>query len=161
MLEKKSTLYIGVLVVIVMAFLYSSKLNMPRGIRNNNPLNIRENDLNDDDWVGELSYEVDESFEEFESPLMGFRAAAKVLKNYKVLYGLNTIKKIISRWAPSSENNTQSYIDSVSNQTGIGANEILNDADYISLIKAMVVHENGKNPYDDKVIIDGFNLGWA
>ena len=53
-------------------------MKIPRGIRNNNPLNIRKGN----DWQGERHPQTDKEFEEFESLTMGFRAAFKLLKNY-------------------------------------------------------------------------------
>lgn len=70
-----------------------------------NPLNIRYNEKNH--WRGQIgSYKGFCCFDCFES---GFRAALILLRNY-VRFGVNTPRKIISRWAPSNENDTESYI---------------------------------------------------
>ena len=45
---------------------------------------------------------------------MGLRAGFIIILNYlKRRPPVNTVTAIISRWAPSNENNTQSYIDAV------------------------------------------------
>lgn len=127
----------------------------PRGIRNNNPMNIRENKHSDFDWVGEHDKDIDKAFEEFISPEHGIRAGVRILNTYQRKYGLNTISGIIERWAPPSENNTESYIRSVSRRLGIGANEVISPAHIPELVKAIIYHENGKQPYSDEVIFNG------
>ena len=78
------------------------KTEIPRGIRNNNPLNIRRSKA---DWQG-LSKEVtDKEFCQFENMFYGFHAAFKLLFNYYYKHGLRTVKGIINRWAPSSDGN--------------------------------------------------------
>ena len=135
---------------------YMKATSKPRGIRNNNPLNIRIGN----NWQGETSADGDGEFEQFNSPEMGIRAAARLLKNYRDIHGLKTIEEIISRWAPVSENNTAAYIASVEQKTGIGRDSILGDSDYIDVIKAMIHHENGEQPYSDLTIHNGFSLGF-
>lgn len=83
---------------------------LPRGIRNNNPLNIRVGNK----WVGEVKSPTDPSFEQFTCMPYGLRAAFIILRRYIEVYKLNTISKIVSRWAPDSENNTLAYIGRVS-----------------------------------------------
>jgi hypothetical protein len=126
----------------------------PRGIRNNNPLNIRTGD----NWQGAIG--DDGEFVQFEVVTMGIRAAARILKNYRDKYGLNTVSGIISRWAPPSENDTQSYIASVAGKVGVEANEPLSEVDYTRLISAMIYHENGQQPYSVDEIQQGFEMGF-
>lgn len=80
----------------------------PLGLRLNNPLNIRYYKRNK--WIG-LKGEQD-GFCIFFSPVHGFRAALRILCNY-VKIGVNQISPIIHRFAPESENNTESYINFV------------------------------------------------
>ena len=82
---------------------------VPRGIRNNNPLNIRIGNT----WLGERRNPTDNQFEEFDSMKYGYRAAFCILRRYIRRYHLDTVAKIISTWAPASENNTLKYIDTV------------------------------------------------
>lgn len=84
------------------------KQKTPRGIRNNNPLNIRKGN----DWQGERHPQTDHAFEEFESMEMGLRAGFKVLQSY-VKKRIDTPSAIIARWAPTNENNTKAYLDYV------------------------------------------------
>lgn len=89
----------------------------PRGIRNNNPLNIRIGNA----WLGEVPIPTDKEFEQFTSLRWGLRAGFLLLKRYINRYHLNSIRLIVSRWAPSSENNTDAYIKLVSVFTGFDA----------------------------------------
>lgn len=127
----------------------------PRGIRNNNPLNIRENGTN---WQGRVGN--DGEFVQFSMASLGVRAAARILKNYRDKYGINTVSGIINRWAPPNENDTQSYIESVAKKVRVSPSQTLGDSDYPNLIRAMIYHENGQQPYAADVINQGFNEGF-
>lgn len=81
---------------------------VPLGLRNNNPLNIRFSSRSN--WIGQTG--DNKGFCVFDSLEHGFRAAFKLLTNY-IKSGYDTVPKIISRWAPQSENNTTAYIDFV------------------------------------------------
>ncbi len=140
---------------------------MPRGIRNNNPMNIRENHLVDFDWVGEHALNLDPEFEEFSTPEYGLRAGARILRNYRTKYGLVSVAGIINRWAPPKndkgefENDTASYIQSVSNQLGVNPSDNLQPEDYPLLMAAIVKHENGVQPYSMDQINTGFAMGYS
>lgn len=120
----------------------------PRGIRNNNPLNIRKGN----NWYGERHPQVDRDFEEFESMELGIRAAFVLLRNYITGYNgrsakFNTIRKIIRRWAPPVENATQRYIDFVVKKTGIDQNQVIWFSDrkaIIAICRAMAFVECGQ-----------------
>lgn len=141
----------GALILI----LRSSK---PRGLRNNNAGNIRAVDgvL----WQGQIGID-DAGFVIFDTALNGLRALARVLKTYRQKYGLISISGIISRWAPSNENDTTSYIKSVEMRVGLGANTPLSLEHYPALVKAIIHHENGKQPYSDDEINQGVTLGFV
>ncbi len=127
----------------------------PRGIRNNNPGNIRYTGTQ---WVGLSIPPSDGEFCVFTEPKWGIRALARVLKVYQSKYGINTVSAIIRRWAPSCENDTEAYIHSVCQQTGFGARSQLNLHDtetMAALVKAIIRHENGKQPYTDEQIMEG------
>lgn len=81
---------------------------LPRGIRNNNPLNIRLGD----NWQGLRQEQTDKAFCQFVSMEYGLRAAFVILFNY-LKKRIDTPEKIIKRWAPPTENKTESYIDFV------------------------------------------------
>lgn len=80
---------------------------MNRGIRNNNPCNIRRTTTK---WQGMSVEQTDKYFVQFVSKYYGIRAAIIILKNYYRQHHINTLHGIISRWAPLSENDTQRYI---------------------------------------------------
>ena len=96
-------------------------MKQPRGIRNNNPLNIRRNNTV---WQGMKPIVTDHSFVEFKSMAWGYRAAWRILFNY--FYRFVSEKKpfnvttIIHRWAPPCVNDTQSYIGTVLRLSGLG-----------------------------------------
>ena len=79
------------------------KNELPRGLRNNNPGNIRRNS---DVFQGEVNPSRDKEFKQFKSVAHGYRAVFKILSNYYRVYKLTTIRKMIGRWAPENENNT-------------------------------------------------------
>ena len=85
---------------------------IPRPARNNNPGDLEAHDH----WQGLMPIErltpmqKHERFAVFESPEMGFRAMVVILRNYKRLYGCNTVDGFITRWAPPTENPTNSYV---------------------------------------------------
>lgn len=119
----------------------TNKKKIPRGIRNNNPLNLRVGN----NWIGEVGDSTDPTFEQFTEMKWGVRAAFMVLRNYIVRLECNTLRKIISRWAPPSENNTEKYIESVSKLSGIRMEEKIPWDEYtlIRLFNAMCFVENG------------------
>ena len=129
----------------------------PRGIRNNNPGNIRFSERND--WVGQSH--SDGSFCVFTHSGYGIRAMTKLLLNYRKR-GKNTVKEIIKTWAPASENDTKSYIKSVAKRVGISPDDVLDDSHMPGLVAAIIHHENGKQPYTEGQIKAGMRLaGWT
>lgn len=117
--------------------------NQPRGLRNNNPGNIRHNS---DRFDFELQPAADPAFKQFRTPAYGYRAMFVILRNYRKLYGLDTIRKIITRWAPPKENDTAAYIATVSALSGIPADQPVNIDDpeqMIPIVAAMSQVENG------------------
>lgn len=130
-----------------------------RGIRNNNPGNIRWGD----DWQGLVpqAQRTDKSFCQFISPEYGIRAMIVILRNYQRKYGLKTITEIIQRWAPPNENDTQAYINSVSKATDIDADKAIDLSDrcrLIPLLQAIIKHENGSQPYEYDILVRALAL---
>ena len=114
----------------------------PRGLRNNNPLNIRRNR---DHFLGEVTPGTDGLFKQFESMAYGYRAACVILATY-LMRGINTVEKIVRTWAPPTENNTESYIRHVTERSGVGRTKVLtadNGGDYRKIVAAMSHCENG------------------
>lgn len=129
---------------------------IPRGIRNNNPLNIRVGNV----WLGEVKNPTDPHFEQFNSMEYGLRAGFVLLRRYIRHYKRLTIEDIISSWAPSNENNTRAYIDTVVKVSGIPRNEILHYRDkdaMCKLVDAMCYVENGTHVSMEK-ISKGYDL---
>ena len=127
----------------------------PRGIRNNNPGNIRHTKT---DWKGLANPPSDGAFCVFIAPQYGIRALSVLLRNYSRYYGIRTIKNIIARFAPATENQTDAYIRSVCKATGFDDSEQLDleqDAVVIALMKAIIKHENGQQPYTDEQLQAG------
>ena len=118
-----------------------------RGIRNNNPGNIRRSN---DPWQGLSQHQKDPSFFQFDNPLYGIRALARVLIAYQDKHNLRTITQIINRWAPPAENQTGGYITDICQRNGFAANAHLDlhkETDLKPLVEAIIWHENGQQPY--------------
>ena len=140
----------------------SSTCTVPRGIRLNNPGNIKESPGDKTQWQGERATDDDPVFEEFMSPEAGIRALARILLGYQRRHGLNTIAGIINRWAPGCENDTGSYITHVAVRLGVTPDQAidLTKADtMVGLVEAIIRHENGQQPYAREVIRAGVGLG--
>lgn len=128
-----------------------------RGIRNNNPGNIRKGEK----WQGLSAIQNDSSFCMFRSAEYGIRALAILLKNYYEKYGLDTVTKIIKRYAPHTENDTDAYIESVSRALGVLPKRRINPTEpevMLKLIKAIILHENGSQPYNEEILIKGLEM---
>lgn len=134
------------------------KDNLPRGYRNNNPGNIR---INSDLFQGEIRPSKDKSFKQFETMAYGYRAVFRILSNYYRNYKLDTIRKMIGRWAPPEDNNhTEAYIKAVSDYAGIPADDPININDreqMIRIVSGMSKVENGREA-DMSDVIAGWNL---
>lgn len=115
-----------------------------RGIRNNNPGNIRRSGVV---WLGQSSVQLDKDFVTFDTPLAGARALSRLLKTYYHNHGLKTVNQIISRYAPSIENDTSSYVKSVAKRLAIHPDMAMVSDDFTKklpkLVQAIIVHENG------------------
>lgn len=115
-----------------------------RGYRNNNPCNIR---ISTDKFEGEIQPSADKEFKQFETMAYGYRAAFRILKTYINNYKCDTIRKIISRFAPANENHTENYIRVVSERSGIPADDRVyadNREMMVRIVAAMSFVENGR-----------------
>ena len=131
-------------------------MQLSRGLRNNNPLNI-ENGIA---WDGLAADGTDERFCEFVAPEMGIRAACKIFITYKNKYGITTLEGLIARWAPPIENDTEAYINNVCKWSGMERDEeITYDATTLSRIaSAMARMENGTSHWPKTVYAYGAHL---
>lgn len=126
-----------------------------RGLRNNNPLNIRKSSTQ---FVGETDGN-DASFKTFKTMAYGYRAAFVILRTYYKKYGCNTVGKIIKRWAPPTENNTTNYIATVSRRSKIPSGRKLSFSmgEMTAIVAAMSYVENGEVA-DAKAVAQGWDL---
>lgn len=131
-------LAVGVLLMTVAA--NKGGLSLPRGIRNNNPGNIRWDGSTQ--WQG-MTGQDDKGFIKFKSMAYGIRAMSKVLDSY-ARRGVNTVETVIATWAPAIENNVEAYVSSVEQQTGLSRYKVLTAEDRPALVAAIIKHENGK-----------------
>lgn len=92
---------------------------MARGLRNNNPLNIIKS--KSQAWLGETHLGGETRFCQFSSMQYGLRAALKILRTYYNKHGCTTIRQIICRWAPETENQVTAYIKTVCGLVRLGA----------------------------------------
>ena len=121
----------------------------------NNPGAIRHSTAK---WDGKAKVQADPAFVTFDSPVMGIRAMGINLRTYRNVHKIRTIDGIINKWAPSTENNTEAYISDVVQRTGFGRDEEIDVTDRTTLLKlidAIIIHENGINPYRPEVFRDG------
>lgn len=129
--------------------------NLPRGLRNCNPGNIRKSDTL---WRGEVPDGGDPDFCVFVSMPFGYRALIKTLRTYRKKHGCQTIAEMIRRWAPSSENNTSAYIRSVCGELQVPSSYVIDIEDRDSmcaLAAAISRHENGV-----EAVMEDVYLGW-
>lgn len=130
-----------------------------RGERNANPGNLDRNNIM---WQGMADDQsTDSRFVVFTDPVFGIRALAKVLLDYYRKHGLNTVHGIIDRWAPPSENNSGAYVNHVSHCMGVGMDAPLtvDDPECLEgLVRAIILHENGRCIYDDVTIIKAVDM---
>lgn len=128
---------------------------LPRGLRNNNPGNIRRSS---DIFQGEKTPGSDQAFKQFETMAYGYRAIFKILASYSRRHQLHTIRGMIGRWAPANENNTSAYVSLVSSYSGIPADAPLDVQDpalMIPVVAAMSRVENGR-----KAVMADVTAGW-
>lgn len=128
---------------------------LPRGLRNNNPGNIKEFKWDKTHWLGERATDDDPIMEEFVLMWYGVRAARKVFQNYQKKYDLNSIRQLIERWAPPEENDTGSYVKAVCYRCGRDPDEYVDTTDLEFMkdfLRAVFRHENG--PLADTYVTD-------
>lgn len=116
---------------------------MSRGLRNCNPGNIRRSNTK---YQGEKTPSTDSAFKQFESLEWGYRAVFMLLHTYRVRGYGDTIEKMISRYAPPSENNTEAYISRLCRATGFERDmplDTLNAEQMVPVVCAISAVENG------------------
>lgn len=130
--------------------------NLPRGIRNRNPGNIRRGKTR---YKGETQG-CDAAFKSFASMQWGYRAIFVLLHTYAVRYGLRTIRGMISRYAPPEENDTRNYVYTVAALSKTDADrriDTLRAEDMIPIVEAISRVENGIDA-DKEQVLRGWEL---
>ena len=128
-----------------------------RGFRNHNPGNIRHGEK----WLGLAPEQPDSAFCTFVSPEYGIRAMGRILANYKRRYGISTVRGVIARWAPPTENDTEAYIRHVCAGVVAGPDEAIDVEDphtLTALTAAIIKHECCINPYSFALIKRGVDM---
>jgi hypothetical protein len=139
-------------------------MSSPRGIRNLNPGNIEDGPFARD-CNGYAGPEPEGRFATFAEMRFGIAAIIKLLKVYRARHGLTTVRGIINRWAPPTENITSAYVTSVCDNVVLPDEELPDTRDtYLFLARGIVRHENGNTAallisdtvWDDALKLAGF-----
>ena len=138
---------------------YLNDKTRSRGLRNNNPLNLRKTSAK---WLGKITPSADKDFEQFTSLEMGLRAGAINIKTQINVRKKNTLSKLIYTYAPPNENDTTNYIKVIADSLNINPNATIKaDANTLfKLIRPMLKIEIGNehNLISDAQIMEGVNL---
>lgn len=168
------TLFVGSLAALVFGFflLYPKRSNaavtepktetpsaapeqLPRGLRNNNPMNLRYD--SSIPWIGQTGFDK-AGYATFDTAENGIRAGMIDIRTGFERDNENTVRKIISEWAPETENPTSAYIQFVARRLGVSADMALDfNAVIIRLAQSIVEFENGSNPYPDSLYQAAYN----
>lgn len=142
---------------------------LPRGYRDNNPLNLRpgqswEGITGIDTTGGEPGYLV------FADAQHGIRAGVRILLRYEDNYGRHTIRQIMNRWAPASDDNpTDQYVAFIATRVGLSPDQTINitEATAPAFVEALVRFELGdptkfgrQEWYDSGVVAAGVALAF-
>ena len=132
---------------VVVASVTDAIASVARGLRNNNPGNVRLTSPATA-WVGWVGSDAqsDPDYVQMATMADGVRMAAVVFRNYQSRYGLKSVRDLISRWAPGVENDTQSYIDAVASRLSIEPGyplDLRDRATAYDFLRAVFRHENG------------------
>lgn len=131
--------------------------SLPRGLRNNNPGNIR---ITKDRWQGLRPVQEDPAFFQFTEMRWGYRALLRTLQNYRRRHGCQTVADFIRRWAPPSDgNNTSAYISRVCREMQVPSTfvpDVADRATMCTLAAAISQVENGV-----PAVMADVEAGWA
>ena len=131
-------------------------MTQPRGLRNNNPGNLRQSGVR---FKGEVVPSQDPAFKQFETIAWGYRAMFVVLNTYRKR-GACTICDLLGRYAPPSENPTDDYLRFVAHRSAVGADDEVDTLDretMTAIAAAMSAFENG-SPADHRALAEGWQL---
>lgn len=130
---------------------------LTRAERNHNPGNIRRCGVR---YRGERRPSCDPAFKEFESDEWGYRAMFVLLESYRRRYGIDTLRAIVTRWAPPIENDTENYILFVAKRAEVDPDAVLlpRDVRLRAIAEAMSRFERGHEPSPEQ--LDALDRGW-
>lgn len=128
---------------------------MSRGLSNRNPGNIRQSAVR---YKGEVRSSRDPAFKQFESMPWGYRAIFVLLDTYRIRHGLDTIRGMISRWAPPSENRTEIYIRAVADAVGIADDRPVDTRDRTTMLRMAAAISRVEN--GTAADMDDVERGW-
>ncbi|MFV8389803.1 hypothetical protein [Flavobacterium sp. LB1P71] len=128
---------------------FLGRANLSRGLRNNNPGNLV---ITSDKWQGKIykPKNTDARFEQFIEIKYGIRAMLRDVIN-DILKGKDTVRKVISEYAPAFENNTNAYVNAVSEKLGVNPDAkitVIDSKFMLLLARAIISHENGQKDGD-------------
>lgn len=127
---------------------------LPRGVRNNNPLNIRHEPGTV--WVGQADEQTDAEFVQFRDAVFGVRAGAVILREYKLMHGIDTIQAAIERWSATDQ---AAYVRNVAAACSVQPNEHIDLEQYMPLmLPAMIRQECSDYVYPELTITNGIAL---
>lgn len=113
-------------------------------------------------WAGQAQVQSDDRLVTFIGPGWGIRAGVKTLHTYQTKDNVKTMREAIQRWAPPTENNTEAYIDDICDRCSVGEDDVINFANVMpTLVKAIIIHENGRCIYDDASIAQAIAMAGA
>ena len=130
-------------------------MTTPRGLRNNNPGNLRRST---DKWQGLRRKQTDPQFFQFKTMAYGYRALIRTLQNYRRVHGLRTLAEMIARWAPENENHTAQYVRAVCQDLQVPATyePDVDDRDTMCALAAAISRvENGL-----PAVMEDVRAGW-
>lgn len=145
--------------------------NLPRGILNQNPGNIRplSHGLT---WQGQIGVDTsgsDGAYVQFDNPRNGIRAIARIMMNYESVHGIHTLLQVFQRWAPSSDSNDPAnYAGFVAKVLGVQISDTVDLHDpatltaicqRITLMECGFPPDGSANWYTDQIFSDG--VGYA
>lgn len=129
------------------------KKNIPRGIRNNNAGNIKRTS---EKWQGMSAVQTDPVFINFDAPIWGIRAIAKVLRNYERKHNIDNVHDLVKRWSATDQS---AYSRNMARALGVGEREKIKISDNLTtIINCIIKQENGYNPYDQNMIAQAITM---
>lgn len=130
---------------------------LTRAERNHNPGNIRRCGVR---YRGERRPSCDPAFKEFESDEWGYRAMFVLFESYRRRYSIDTLRAIVTRWAPPLENDTEEYVRFVAERADVDADATLppRDVRLRAIAEAMSRFERGHEPSPAQ--LDALDRGW-